>query len=402
MDLSIIDRIDPAVLVALGIGLGTAVLLALIVVIIVLVRRTTATQQALGDMGGQVSHLAETARHMGAGQAELTGRLSQIAEQSASAQSQLAERLQAQERQISKSLEERLSAVSSKVHETLEKNAHQTANTMSDLRTRLAMIDEARKTIAELSTEVVGLQDILSNKQSRGAFGEVQLMDIVTGILPPSAYEFQATLAGGRRPDCLLKLPNPPGPIVIDAKFPLESYRALTAAKDEAARIQAARTFTKDVSVHVANIAERYIVPGETAESALMFLPSEAVYAELHARFPNVVEESYRRRVWIVSPTTLMATLNTVRAVLKDVHMREQAGVIQSELLHLLKDVERLDQRVEKLQNHFSQADRDIRDIRISTDKVKRRGEKIDGLQFDDTADPSEALEPPRPKVVGE
>ena len=264
------------------------------------------------------------------------------------------------------------------------------------------MIDEARKTIAELSTEVVGLQDILSNKQSRGAFGEVQLMDIVTGILPPSAYEFQATLAGGRRPDCLLKLPNPPGPIVIDAKFPLESYRALTAAKDEAARVQAARTFTKDVSVHVANIAERYIVPGETAESALMFLPSEAVYAELHARFPNVVEESYRRRVWIVSPTTLMATLNTVRAVLKDVHMREQAGVIQAELLHLLKDVERLDHRVEKLQNHFSQADRDIRDIRISTDKVKRRGEKIDGLQFDETPDPSEALEPPRPKVVGE
>ena len=402
MDLSIIDRAEPALLVALGIGLGAAVLLTLLVVIVVLVRRTTATQRALGDMGGQVSQLAQTAQRMGMGQSELTGRLSQIAEQSASAQSQLAERLQAQERQIAKSLEERLSAVTTKVHETLEKNANQTANTMSDLKTRLALIDEARKTIADLSTEVVGLQDILSNKQSRGVFGEVQLMDIVTGILPPSAYEFQATLAGGRRPDCLLKLPNPPGPIVIDAKFPLESYRALNAAKDEAARVQAARTFTKDVSVHVANIAERYIVPGETAESALMFLPSEAVYAELHARFPNVVEESYRRRVWIVSPTTLMATLNTVRAVLKDVHMREQAGVIQSELLHLLKDVERLDNRVEKLQNHFSQADRDIRDIRISTDKVKRRGEKIDGLQFDETADPAEALEPPRPKVVGE
>ncbi len=402
MDLSIIDRTEPAVLVALGIGLGTAVLLALIVTIIVLVRRAAATERALGDMGGQVMQLADTAARMGAGQSELTGRLRQIAEQSATAQTQLAERLQAQERQISKSLEERLAAVSTRVHESLEKSANQTATTMGDLKTRLAMIDEARKTIAELSTEVVGLQDILSNKQSRGVFGEVQLMDIVTGILPPSAYEFQATLAGGRRPDCLLKLPNPPGPIVIDAKFPLESYRALTAAKDEAARVQAARTFTKDVSVHVANIADRYIVPGETAESALMFLPSEAVYAELHARFPNVVEESYRRRVWIVSPTTLMATLNTVRAVLKDVHMREQAGVIQAELLHLLKDVERLDGRVEKLQTHFAQADRDIRDIRISTDKVKRRGEKIDGLQFDEATDAAEALQPPRPKVVGE
>ncbi len=402
MDLSIIERADPALLIALGIGLGAAVLIALIAVIVVLVGRTTHTQQALSQVGGQVTQLAETATRMGVSQSELTGRLSQIAEQSAAAQTQLAERLQAQERQISKSLDERLLAVSSKVHETLEKSATQTANTMSDLRTRLALIDEARKTIATLSTEVVGLQDILSNKQSRGAFGEVQLKDIVTAILPPSAYEFQATLAGGRRPDCLLTLPNPPGSIAIDAKFPLESYRALIAAKDEPARVLASRNFTRDVSQHVAHIAERYIVPGETAESALMFLPSEAVYAELHARFSNVVEESYRRRVWIVSPTTLMATLNTVRAVLKDVHMREQAGVIQAELLHLLKDVERLDQRVEKLQNHFSQADRDIRDIRISTDKVKRRGEKIDGLQFDDSPEPSEVLEPLRPKVVGE
>ncbi len=402
MDLTIIDQVDPALLAALGVGLGGAVLLTLVIAIVVLVRRTAAAERALGDMGGQVSQLAETTSRMGTGQSELTGRLSQIAEQSAAAQSQLAERLQAQERQISKSLEERLAAVSTRVHESLEKSANQTATTMGDLKTRLAMIDEARKTIAALSTEVVGLQDILSNKQSRGAFGEVQLKDIVTAILPPSAYEFQATLAAGKRPDCLLKLPNPPGPIVIDAKFPLESYRALAAAKDEAARVQAARTFTRDVSVHVANIADRYIVPGETAESALMFLPSEAVYAELHANFPNVVEESYRRRVWIVSPTTLMATLNTVRAVLKDVHMREQAGVIQAELLHLLKDVERLDNRVEKLQTHFAQADRDIRDIRISTDKVKRRGERIDGLQFDEPPDASEALEPPRPKAVGE
>ncbi|TAN59845.1 MAG: DNA recombination protein RmuC, partial [Magnetospirillum sp.] len=204
----------------------------------------------------------------------------------------------------------------------------------------------------------------------------------VKGVLPPSAYEFQAALGEGRRVDCLLKLPNPPGPIAVDAKFPLESYHALRNARDEAERVQAGRAFATAILKHVRDIAERYIVPGETAESALMFLPSEAVYAELHANFPDVVEKSYRAKVWIVSPTTLMATLNTVRAVLKDARMREQAGLIQKEVRLLLDDIVRLDDRVAALGKHFDQASEDIRQIRISTDKVTKRADRIEEVQM--------------------
>jgi DNA recombination protein RmuC len=210
------------------------------------------------------------------------------------------------------------------------------------------------------------------------------MQDLVQGALPPSAYSFQATLGGGVRVDCLLLLPNPPGAIALDAKFPLESYRALRDARDEAALVQARRQFSIALKTHVRAIAEKYIVPGETADSALMFLPSEAVYAELHANFPALVEESFRARVWIVSPTTLMATLTTVRAVLKDVHLREQAHIIQGELRRLLDDVGRLDERVAKLQRHFEQATEDVRQIRISTEKVGKRAERIEELQLGD------------------
>lgn len=326
--------------------------------------------------------LSDTTRRLGQAQAELAGRMAQMAEAQAAAQAQLSERLQAQERQVTRVLEERLADVTRRVgeglHQTTEKNAEQ----MKDLRERLAVIDAAQKNITDLSTQIVGLQDILSNKQARGAFGEVQLQDLVTAALPPSAYAFQAQMVNGRRADCLLTLPNPPGAIVIDAKFPLESYHALRNAQDDAARQQAGRAFGTDVLKHVRDIAERYIIPGETAESALMFLPSEAVYAELHANFPDVVEKSYRAKVWIVSPTTLMATLNTVRAVLKDARMREQAGVIQTEVGKMMDDVKRLDDRVGKLARHFGQTQEDVRQIQISTDKVLKRGDRIEDIQL--------------------
>ena len=255
-----------------------------------------------------------------------------MAESQAAVQARLAEQMQAQERALAKAVEERLADFSKRIGDRLQQSATQSHTTLTDLRERLAVIDRAQKNITELSSQVVGLQDVLSNKQARGAFGEVQMGDIVSSILPPSAYSLQATLTNGKRADCLIRLPNPPGPIAIDSKFPLESYEALRAARDEAEKLQASRAFAAAVRTHVADISRKYIVPGETAESALMFLPSEAVYAELHAAFRGVVEDSYRARVWIVSPTTLMATLNTVRAVLKDVHMREQAGVIQEEV----------------------------------------------------------------------
>jgi DNA recombination protein RmuC len=337
---------------------------------------------------------AEAAHRMSTSQAELAGRLTQLAEAHASAQARLAELMQNQEREVAKRLDERLADVTKKVGDSLEKSSTQAQTTLTDLKERLAVIDRAQKTITDLSTQVVSLQDILSNKQARGAFGEIQLADLVRAALPPSAYAFQAPIGDGRRADCLLTLPNPPGPIAIDAKFPLESYYQLRQADNDVAREQARRALGQAVLVHVKNIAQRYIVPGKTAESALMFLPSEAVYAELHANLPQVVAQSWREKVWIVSPTTLMATLNTVRAVLKDASMREQAHVIQKEVHTLLDDVTRLDDRVGRLQKHFGQADEDLRQIRISTEKITKRAERIEAIEMGDEG-VEEALAPP-------
>jgi DNA recombination protein RmuC len=314
--------------------------------------------------------------------AELQGRLAQMADSQAATQSALAERLQTQERALSRNIEERLADLGKRVGDRLQEQTAAATKSLTDLRERLAVIDAAQQNITALSSQVVGLQDILANKQARGAFGEIQMQDLVQGALPPSAYSFQATLKDGGRVDCLLNLPNPPGPIALDAKFPLESYRALREAKDEPALVQARRQFSVALRSHVRAIAEKYIKAGETADSALMFLPSEAIYAELHANFPNIVEESFRYRVWIVSPTTLMATLTTVRAVLKDVRLREQAHLIQGELRALLDDVGRLDERVGKLQKHFEQANEDVRQIRISTEKVGRRAERVGELEL--------------------
>ena len=336
-------------------------------------------------------------------QVELAGRIAQMAESNAAAQAQLNERLQAQERAVTKAVEDRLADLSKKVGDNLQQNSTTTTETMTKLQERLAVIDAAQKNITELSSQVVGLQDILSNKQARGAFGEVQLQDLVQNVLPPRAYGFQHSLSNGRRADCIIHLPNPPGSIVIDAKFPLEGYRALTKAQDDVARQAASRKFTTDIATHVNHIAERYILPGETAESALMFLPSESVYAELHANFRDAVEKSYRARVWIVSPTTLWATLNTVRAVLKDVRMREQAHVIQKEVGTLAQDVGRLASRVESLKRHFGQAEADIRQIDTSAGKITSRADKIGEIEMsdDETTLPPPAPASGKPRLVG-
>ena len=332
-------------------------------------------------------------------------RLAQLTELHAATQAQLAQQLQAQERALAKSLDERLAQTTNRVNETLEKNSHNQKTTLDELKERLVRIDAAQKNIAELSSQMVGLQDILSNKQARGAFGEVQLHDLVSKVLPPMAYRFQATLGNNRRADCVLELPNPPGPIVIDAKFPLESYRALQSAETDDARKIAARAFHTDLTKHIGDIAERYIVPGETADAALMFLPSEAVYAELHAKFVDIVDISHRAKVFIVSPTTLWATLNTVRAVMKDVRMKEAAGVIQHEVMTMLGDVERLDARVGKLQRHFDQAGEDMRAVRISTEKIIKRGERIRELEIEGPAADESALlgsaAPPKLREAG-
>ncbi|MDP6691145.1 MAG: DNA recombination protein RmuC [Alphaproteobacteria bacterium] len=340
-------------------------------------------RRAAGAEDERLDALAATAASLATAQADLGGRLSQMSAQSA-----------AERAELMRTLHERLDGVSKRMGDSLEQSATRTAASLGELGKHLNVIDQAQKNISDLAGQVIGLQDILDNKQSRGAFGEIQLQDLVTSILPPSAFAFQAPLSNQRRVDCLIQLPQPPGPIGIDAKFPLESYHALRQAEDETQTKAAQRAFRAAIGKHIKDIQERYILPGETADSALMFLPSEAVYAELHANFPETVEQSYRARVWIVSPTTLMATLNTVRAVLKDARMREQAGVIQAEVLKLLDDVQRLDERTENLQRHFAQAEKDLGQIATSTKKITRRAEQIESVQLADPEAEADALAP--------
>ena len=298
-------------------------------------------------------------------------------------QQEMEERLKGEQRHLSEKLTEQRIALNKTLSEGLQDTTKKTLETMSKVESRLAVIDKAQSNITELSSQFVSLQDILSNKQARGAFGEIQLNDIVSQVLPPSAYTFQAQLENGKRADCLLELPNPPGAIVIDAKFPLESYHALQETSHDAMKKTAIRAFREAMQKHIKDIADKYILPGKTADAALMFLPSEAVYAELHTNFSSVIESSYRARVFIVSPTTLWATLNTVRAVLKDVRMKHQAGIIQVEVQALFEDVLRLDDRVGKLQRHFDQTTEDLRQIRISTDKIGKRAERIETVQVE-------------------
>ncbi|MFV0358211.1 DNA recombination protein RmuC, partial [Tropicimonas sp.] len=353
----------------------------LLALMIVAVRRAGAAAQATGPVMQQVGALSQRVQGLSDGQQQLAGGLSHVSEAQAQAQLRMLELM-----------EKRLSEVSERMGESLQGSSTRTARSLGELQQRLETIDRAQAKIEKLSGDVLSLQDILSNKQTRGAFGEIQLHDIVAKALPAGSYEWQVTLSNGRRADCLIKLPNPPGPIVIDSKFPLEPYEALRNAATQWEKSEAAKAMRAAVRAHIRAISERYLIEGETADGALMFLPSEAVYAELHASFPDLVREGFAARVWIVSPTTCMATLNTMRAVLKDARMREQAGAIRKELALLGGDVDRLVTRVGNLDKHFALAARDIDEIRISADKAGKRARRLDEFEFDP---PPEALAVP-------
>ena len=324
------------------------------------------------------SNLNEQIRILADGQQQLTGSLKTIGEVQAASQSKLLNLIN-----------ERLAEVQNTMGESLQGSATKTARSLGELQQRLETIDKAQENIEKLSGNVLSLQDILSNKQTRGAFGEIQLNDIVIKALPSDSYKFQYTLSNGKRADCLIDLPNPPGAIVIDSKFPLEAYESLRSSSNSSELIEASRMMKTSVRQHIKSIAEKYIIEGETAEGAIMFLPSEAVYAELHANFSDVVREGFDAKVWIVSPTTCMATLNTMRAILKDARMREQAGAIRTELGLLFKDVERLSERVMNLDRHFVQASKDIEEIKISAKRAGNRARKLDNFDFEEvTTDP--------------
>jgi DNA recombination protein RmuC len=302
--------------------------------------------------------------------AELRGQLAQMASQSNELQRLIAEQMAQSEGRLGNRLEQ-----------SLRDQNERTTKSLTGMAEKLAVITEANTHISALSTQVTQLQNILSNKQARGSFGEVQLENLVRDALPENAFDFQATLGNGRRVDCLLRLPNPPGPIAIDSKFPLEAYRRLTGAENDAEREAARRLLEIDVKKHIQDIAEKYIIPGETAESAILFLPSESVYAEINIQLPKLVEASRKARVYMAGPDNLMLLLHTVRAILRDARMHEAAGLIQTQVDLMMKDVHRLEERVGKLATHFSQAEKDISDIQTSTRKIISRGDKIDEIE---------------------
>jgi len=370
-DLATLNLSDPLVVIMLA-GAGFLFLLLLMAV-----RASMRTAKLAEPLAQQMGALGQRVQALGEGQERLAGGLHHVSEAQAQAQTSMLQLM-----------EQRLALVQQQMNENLHGSARRTAQSLGDLQQRLSAIDKAQDNITKLSGDVLSLQDILSNKQTRGAYGEIQLNDIVTKALPSDSYTLQATLSNGNRPDCLIHLPNPPGHIVIDSKFPLESYEALRKAKTERELNEAAKFLRSSIKKHIKDISSKYIIEGETADGALMFLPSEAVYAELHANFPELVRDGFAARVWIVSPTTCMATLNTMRAILKDARMREQAGAIRRELGLLFQDVERLGTRVENLDRHFGQAAKDLSEIKISSDKAGRRVRRLDNFDFEELNNP--------------
>jgi len=285
---------------------------------------------------------------------------------------------------LSRTVNERLESIAGHVNQRLDDGFRQTNETFASVMARLATIDEAQKKIDGLTTNVVGLQELLGDKRARGAFGEVQLEALVRNMLPPESFRFQHTLSNHTRVDCLIELPEPTGRVAVDAKFPLENYhRMLDEDSGPVERRLAQSAFRADVRRHIDAIASRYILPGETSDGAVLFVPAEAVFAEIHARHPELVAHAQSRRIWIVSPTTLMAVLNTARAVLKDVETRRQVHVIKDALGKLAKDFVRFDERMSALARHIDQASKDVQDVQVSSRKISAHFQKIESARLD-------------------
>ncbi|MCB1387220.1 MAG: DNA recombination protein RmuC [Nitratireductor sp.] len=306
-------------------------------------------------------------------QNELTGRLAAMNENLAQRQSDLA-----------RSVSERLEAMTGRIGQSITDTTRNTQESLARLQERLAVIDTAQTNITALTGQVVELQAILANKQTRGAFGEARMQAILQDGLPQGAYAFQATLSNGSRPDAIIHMPNDTPPLVIDAKFPLESWNAIRDAETtERAKI-AGQAFRRDVEAHIKAIAEKYFIKGETQDTAFLFVPSESIFADIHEKHETLVQRAHRARIVIVSPSLLMLSIQVIQSVLKDHRMREQAHLIQGEVARLVEDVGRLDERVRKLAGHFGQAQKDVDDILISSGKVAKRSTRIVDLEFEE------------------
>ena len=302
---------------------------------------------------------------------------------------------------LTRQLDMRLGDVRGHLATSLNENREQTQASLATLQERLAVIDTAQNNIQGLAKDVVGLQAILSDKQTRGAFGEARMETIIRDGLPMGTFEFQKTLSNRARPDCCIAMPNGAPELVIDAKFPLEAWNAMRSAADDEELKRAARQFVSDMELHIKAVSEKYLVPGETQDTVFLFVPSESIFAEIHERFERIIQKAHRARVVIVSPSLLMLSIQVIQALLKDARMREQAHLIQAEVAKFATDLQRLDERVGKLQSHFAMTQKDLEMILTSTSKLKRHGERIEAMEFrstgSDQATPAIRKEPAQP-----
>ena len=365
-----------------GLGLALAacgLALALLIVIAVSVLRAGSARALEAALAAERQHEADDKmEELTRLNAELTGRLRSMAEVMTSRQTDLA-----------RIMADRLDAVGARVGQGLEQGARSTADHLAKLGERLAVIDRAQEGLTGLTKEMLGLKEILSNKQMRGAFGQGRMEAIVRDNLSADAFAFQHVLSNRNRPDCVIRLPGDDRLMVVDAKFPLEAFTAFRAADSDAARKEASARLRNDVGKHIRDIAERYFVPGETQDLALLFVPAESIYADLQEHFDDLVQKAHRARVMVVSPSLLMLAIQVMQSIVRDQRMREQAHLIQTEVRHLLTDVARLRERVGKLDGHFRQAQEDVAQIATSSDKIAKRGERIDQLEFSEPQAPA-------------
>ncbi|SKA36911.1 DNA recombination protein RmuC [Consotaella salsifontis] len=359
-----------------AVSIGTALFILCAFVIVLLLRRLSAVRRELeAERAEAEMRKGESERRIEAilkSQTEMTGRMQTMAEIFGARQADL-----------TRSLSERMDGLTNRLGQSILETTKETKTSLSALAERLAVIDRAQGEIAGLAGEVVRLQDILANKQTRGAFGQARMEAIIMDALPRGAYSFQATLSNGKRPDCLIFMPNGAPSLAIDAKFPLEAWTALgEAGSDKEGRAFALQRLKRDMDTHIRAIAEKYLIPGETQDTAFLFVPSESIFAGLHEEHSEIVQKAHRARVVIVSPSLLMLSIQVVQAILKDARMKAEAGRIQKEVRLLMEDVGRLDARVAALKNHFGQTGRDIDQILVSTGKLMARGERIEGIDL--------------------
>lgn len=380
---------DSVVTVSQALAAGAAALLVLLVLMVL--QNAQAARNRAVEAAGAVERqreLDDKVEAMNRLQAEMTGRMQTLAEVFGSRQADLA-----------RLMSERLDSVRHSMNTSLTETAQKSAETLGRLNERLAVIDAAQADLKGLTSEVLSLKDVLANKQARGAYGQGRMEAIIRDGLPTSAYDFQKTLQNRTRPDCVIHLPGDDRPLVIDAKFPLEGFVAWREAGSDEARALAEKRVRADVSTHIKDIAEKYLATGETQDIALLFVPSEAVYAELCEKFDDVVQKAHRTRVLIVSPSILMMAVQVALSIVRDAAVREQARLIQGELSRMMEDVRRLSDRAGKLEQHFRQAQEDVAGIVTSADKVARRGTRIEQLEFEP---PAKTETPERPSASEE